>query len=352
MNKKNTLRLLAAGLCAGFVLLLAGCAKKKETLHVYIWSDYLAEGIIEEFEAANNCEVIIDNYDSNEVLHAKLKGGATGYDVVFPSSYVVSMMVADGLLQPINHANIPNLKNLDPAFIQNVSIDKQMEYSVPYMTGSTGIAYRSDEISDFKPSWTMFGRSDLAGRMTLLDDPRECLGVALKTLGFSMNSTNEAEINAAADLVIEWKKNIARFESEAFKAGIASKEFWLVQGWGGDIQQVIDENEDENIVFVLPQEGFPMWEDTMAIPAGSDNVALAEKFINYLHDAAIAARNIEFNYYLCPNKAAYALLSDEIKANPVVFIPEDLLPKGEQTLDIGDDLQKYTDAWDRVKAAQ
>ena len=350
--KKSRFSLIAAMLVAGVLLAFVGCAKKKPVLHVYIWSDYLAEGLIEEFEAANDCEVIVDNYDSNEVLHAKLKGGATGYDVVFPSSYVVSMMVNDGLLQKLNHANIPNLKNVDPAFLTAVSIDKQMVHSVPYMSGATGIAYRKDEVKDFVPSWTMFARSDLAGRMTLLDDSREALGVALMTLGYSMNSVNEAEINAAADLLITWKKNIARFESEAFKPGIASKEFYVVQAWGGDIQQVIDENEDENIVFALPTEGFPMWEDTMAIPAGSDNVELAEKFINFLHDPAVAARNIEFNYYLCPNAAAYPLLSDEIKANPIVFIPPELLPKGQQTLDLGDDLKKYNAAWDRVKATQ
>ncbi len=350
--KKTILSLLATGLLAGLVLLVAGCAGKKPVLHVYIWSDYLAEGLVEEFEAANNCEVIIDNYDSNEVLHAKLKGGATGYDVVFPSSYVVPLMVADGLLQKINHASIPNLRNLDQQFLNTVFNDKKMEYSVPYMSGTTGIAYRTDEVQNFEPTWRTFGRADLAGRMTLLDDAREGLGVALKVLGYSLNSTNEAEIDAAADLVIEWKKNIARFESEAFKAGIASKEFWVVQAWGGDIQQVIDENQDENIAFVLPQEGFPMWVDTMAIPAGSDNVELAEKFINFLHDGAIAARNVEFNYYLCPNSAAYALLSDEIKADPIVFVPEDLREKGELTLDVGEHLEKYTKAWDRVKAAQ
>lgn len=350
MKTKSAL-LLAVGLLAGLLLTLTACAPKKPVLHVYVWSDYFAEGLIKEFEAAHNCKVVIDNYDSNEVLHAKLKGGATGYDVVFPSSYVVNLMVAEGLLQEINHARIPNLKNIDPVFLASVSIDKKMRYSVPYMSGATGIAYRRDEVKDFVPSWRMFERADLAGRMTLLDDARECLGAALKTLGHSMNSTDEAEINAAADLVIVWKKNIARFESEAFKAGIASKEFHLVQAWGGDIQQVIEANNDENIVFALPREGFPMWEDTMAIPAGSDNVALAEKFINFMHDPAVAARNIEFNYYLCPNAAAYPLLSDEIKANPIVFIPENLLAKGEQTLELGAHLAKYTKAWDRVKAA-
>lgn len=350
--KSTPHRFLAASLLAVVVFLGLGCAPKKPVLHVYIWSDYLAEGLVEEFAAANNCEVIVDNYDSNEVMLAKLQGGATGYDVVFPSSYVISTMAADGLLQKINHARIPNLKNVDPTFLRNVSIDRAMEYSVPYMAGTTGIAYRKDEVKDFEPSWTMFARKDLAGRMTLLDDMRECFSAALKTLGYSINTTDQAQIDAAADLLIEWKKNIARFEAEAYKAGIASKEFYLVQGYGGDIQQVIDENEDPNIVFALPREGFAMWEDTMAIPAGSDNVELAEKFINFLHDPQIAARNIEFNYYLCPNKPAYALLSEEIQANPVVFIPDELLAKGEQTLELGEDLAKYTAAWDRVKSSE
>ncbi len=344
-------RLALAGLLGSLALLLSSCAPKKAELHVYIWSDYLADGLIEEFEAANNCKVIVDNYDSNEVMVAKLQGGATGYDVVFPSSYVVNAMVDDGLLQKVNHAHIPNLKYVDPKFLASISLDKGMTYSVPYMSGTTGIAYRKDEVKDFEPSWHMFERADLAGRMTLLDDPRDTIGAALKTLGFSINTTDDAQINAAADLVITWKRNIARFESEAYKAGIASKEFYVVHAFGGDIQQVIDENEDPNIGFALPKEGFVMWEDTMAIPAGAANVALAEKFINFLHDPAIAARNIEFNYYLCPNTGAYPLLSDEIKANPIVFVPEALLPKGEQTLELGDDLAKYTAAWDRIKAA-
>ncbi|WP_221028977.1 ABC transporter substrate-binding protein [Actomonas aquatica] len=350
--KRPILRFLAVGLVAALALVFTSCAKKKPVLHVYIWSDYLADGLVEEFAAANDCEVIVDVYDSNEVMHAKLKGGATGYDLVFPSSYVVGMMADEGLLQKINHDNIPNLKNLDPIFVGNVSIDKKMEWSVPYMTGATGIAYRKDQIDDFDATWTMFGRSKLAGRMTLLDDYREVLGAALKVKGYSLNSIDAAEIEQAADLAIEWKRNIAQFASEAFKAGIASSEFYVVQAWGGDIQQIIDENEDPNIAFALPREGFPMWEDTMAIPSGADNVELAEKFINFLHDPEIAARNTEFNSYLCPNWAAYNHLSEEVLQNPIVVIPQDLLAKGEQIKDVGEHLSKYTAAWDRVKAAQ
>lgn len=333
------------------LLAFTSCAPKQRVLHIYIWSDYMAEGLFDEFAAANDCEVVVDYYDSNEVLYAKLKGGATGYDLVFPSSYFVRMMAEDGLLQQLNHDNIPNIKNLDPIFVGRVSIDKKMVYSIPYMTGATGIAYRKDEVADFEASWRIFEREDLAGRMTLLDDPREVLGSALMVLGHSLNSTNEDHIEAAADLVIEWKRNIAQFASESNKAGIASKEFYVVQAWGGDIQQIIDENEDENLAFALPAEGFPMWEDTMAIPAGADNVELAEKFINFLHDPEIAARNIEFNSYLCPNWAAYRHLSEETLQNPIVIIPKDILAKGEQIQDIGAHLAKYTAAWDRVKSA-
>lgn len=335
--------------------LLAGCGGSadsgKPVLHVYNWSDYLAEGLLEQFEAEYGCKVVYDVFDSNEALYAKLKAGASGYDLIFPSSYFVPVMVKEGMLQKINHANIPNLANIDPAFLESVSLDKSMEYSVPYMSGTTGIAYRKDMVEDYSPTWKVYGNAQLAGRMTLLDDMREVLGAALKTLGYSLNSTSEAEIEEAADLVIKWKKNIARFDNEGYKAGIASREFWVVQGYGGDVQQIIDENEDEDIVYTLPAEGFSMWEDTMAIPTGADNVEMAEKFINFLHSAEVAAANIEFNYYLCPNTAAYPILSEEILQNEVVFVPADKLVKGEQVLDLGEDLAKYVKAWDRVKAA-
>jgi spermidine/putrescine transport system substrate-binding protein len=333
---------------------LFGCGASKEAkpvLHVYNWSDYLAEGLIEKFEAAYECDVVYDTYDSNESLYAKLKAGASGYDVIFPSSYYVTIMQKEGMLMPINHDHIPNLSHIDPEFLSAVSVDKKMAFSVPYMSGTTGIAYRKDSLESMPESWSVFARSDLAGRMTLLDDMREVLGAALKALGFSLNSRSEAEIEAAADLVISWKHNIARFDNEGYKAGIASKEFWVVQGYGGDIQQIIDENEDTEIVYILPDEGFSTWEDAMAIPSGADNVALAEQFINWMHSPEVAAANIDFNGYLCPNVPAYALLDESVRTNELIFVPEKKRLKGEQIIDLGEDMAKYTKAWDRVKAA-
>jgi spermidine/putrescine transport system substrate-binding protein len=345
-------RILAISLVATLGLVLSACFRKTPVLNIYIWSDYLAPGLVEEFEAAYNCEIVIDNYDSNQVLEAKLKAGATGYDLVFPSSYVVRQMAEAGLLQKLNLENMPNVKNLDPIFVASVSIDKKMVYSVPYMTGATGIAVRTDRVETVEPSWRIFERTDLAGRMTLLDDMREVLGAALMVNGHSLNSTSEEEIEAAADLVISWKRNIAQFASEANKQGIASGEFYVVQAWGGDIQQIINANEDEHLKFILPAEGFPMWEDTVVIPSGADDVDLAEKFINFLHDPLVAARNTAFTGYLCPNWISYDHLPEEIVRNPIVVIPQEDLERGEQVQDVGEHLAKYTAAWDRVKATE
>lgn len=343
-------------LCTGVLLTTAlaafiACGPSKPVLHVYNWSDYFAEGLLEQFEEEFDCRVILDTYDSNEFMVSKLQAGASGYDVIFPSSYVVPRMVQDGLLRVLDHDNLPNLANIDRDFIENVSLDKGMVHSVPYMSGTTGIAYRADSVQDFEPTWRIFERADLAGRMTLLNDPREVLGAALKVLGYSLNTTSEVEINEAADLVIEWKRHIARFDSEAYKAGIASQEFFLVQGWSGDVMQVIEANNDPDIVFALPREGFPVWEDTVAIPATADNVELAEAFINFLHRPDVAAANMTFNYYLCPNEAAYELLDEEMRNDPIVFVPDELMSRSEQVLDVGEHLAKYSAAWDRVKAA-
>lgn len=351
MKHSQSLKLLGG---LGLAALLAGCGgadSKKPVLYVYNWSDYIADGLIEQFEERYDCRVVYDVYDSNEALYMKLKAGAGGYDVVFPSSYFVSLMRDEGMLQPINHANIPNLALIDPVFVEAISLDKEMAYSVPYMSGNTGIAYRKDAVRGHEPSWRVFARPDLGGRMTMLDDMRETLGAALKTLGFSLNSTDAVEIEAAADLVISWKRNLARFDNDGYKAGIASSEFYVVHGYGGDIQQIIDENEDENIVYFLPKEGFATWEDTMVIPVGARNVELAEKFINFLHEPEVAAANIEFNYFLCPNTGAYALLDEEILANEVIFVAPEKQRLGEQILDLGENMAKYHTAWARVKAA-
>lgn len=349
----KTKPLFLAAVFAVLLSIVVGCSRQgREVLYVYNWDAYMSPDAIRQFERKFNARVVLDTFDSNEAMYAKLKAGASGYDVVFPSSYQAYIMQSENMLLELDHALLPNLANLDAYYLNKFSLDKEMRYSVPYMTGSTGIGYRVSAVPDFEPSWSVFARSDLRGRMTLLNDMRETIGAALKYLGFSLNTRDADEINAAADLVIEWKRNIARFENEGYKQGIASREFHVVHGYSGDILQVIEENNDPDIEYVLPQEGFSIWEDGMVIPVDARNVELAHRFINFMHEPEIAVLNMEYNFYMSPNTMAMQWVDEELRNDPTIFIPNELLEKAEMLMPLGEDLQLYVRAWDRIRAAR
>ncbi|MFH0880930.1 MAG: spermidine/putrescine ABC transporter substrate-binding protein [Lentisphaerota bacterium] len=341
--------MMAAVLAALVAQTFTGCSKSKPVLHIYTWADYIKPDLIPRFEKENNCRVMIDTFDSNEAMYAKLKAGASGYDLITPSSYMVTIMQKQGMLQPIRHELIPNLVHVDPEYLR-IAMDADMQYSVPYMETITGLAYLKSKVSGFQPSWSQFDRADLAGRMTMLNDMRETIGGALKFLGFSLNTTDERELNAARDVVIGWKKNLAKFENEQYKTGLASAEFLLVHGYSGDILQVQAENDD--IEFAIPVEGTSVACDDLVIPKDATQVELAHKFIHFLHEPTVAAENTEFITYLCPNKDSYPLLSDELRRSPAMFPPEEVKAKCEVIKDLGDENIKYTRVWDQIKAME
>jgi spermidine/putrescine transport system substrate-binding protein len=326
-----------------------GCKRAQPVLHIYNWADYVKPELVQRFEQENSCKVVIDTFDSNEAMYAKLKAGASGYDLIFPSSYMVKLMFNQGMLQPINRNLVPNLANIDPEYLK-IAMDREMHHSVPYMLTNTGIAYLKSKVPDFKPSWSMFERTDLKGRMTMLNDMRETIGAALKSLGFSLNTLDDRELEAARDVVIRWKKNLAKFENEQYKTGLASGEFLLVHGYSGDILQVQTENAD--IAFAVPEEGTSISCDDVVIPKGAENVELAHKFINFLHDPHVAAENTIFISYLCPNRASYQFLGEEILQNPAIFLKPEIQAKCEVIDDLGENNVKYTKIWDQIKAAE
>ncbi|HOW96394.1 MAG TPA: spermidine/putrescine ABC transporter substrate-binding protein [Kiritimatiellia bacterium] len=341
-------RILIPALALGATL-LAGCGDKTPTLHFYTWADYIKPELVQRFEQEHGCRVIIDTFDSNEAMYAKLKAGATGYDLLNPSSYMVKLLKDQGLLQDLDRSLLPNLANIDPEYLR-IAMDPEMKHSVPYMLTNTGIGYLASRVPDFDPSWGVFDRSDLRGRMTMLNDMRETLGGALKFLGYSLNSTNEYELAAARDVVIRWKKNLAKFENEQYKTGLASGEFTLVHGYNGDILQVMEANED--IAFAVPKEGTSISCDDLVIPTTAKEVAHAHAFINFLHKPDVAAENTEFIGYLCPNSAAYPLMSEEIRNDPSIFLAPEIKAKSEVIGDVGESLALYTKMWDQVKAAE
>ena len=327
---------------------VAGCGPSQPVLHLYNWADYISPELVRQFERENHCRVVTDTFDSNEAMFAKLKAGATGYDLIFPSSYIVGIMRDQGMLQPLQHERLPNIRHLDPAYMGIVA-DPAFTYSVPYMISHAGLAYLKSRCPDFEPTWGVLDRESYRGRMTMLNDMRETIGAGLKFLGFSLNTTNAEEIAAARDVVIRWKRNLAKFENEQYKNGIASGEFLVVQGYNGDIAQVMQENAD--IAYAPPKEGVALACDEMVIPHDASEVALAHAFINFLHDPAVAARNTTFVFFHCPNVASYKLLDEATRTNATIFLPADVRSRSETIRDLGPHNALYIQAWDAIKAA-
>ena len=320
-----------------------------DKLHLYTWEDYVSPDLVKRFEKENKCEVVIETFDSNETMFAKLKAGSTGYDLIVPTSYMVKVMNDQGMLLPIDQAQVPNIKNIDPSALTKV-YDKKMEHSVPYTLGYAVFAYRTDKVKKVEASWNVFARTDVKKRMTLFDDMRETIGAALKHLGYSLNTRDEKQLAEARDLVIKWKKNIAKFDNEGYKAGLDSGEFVVVQGYSGDLWQVAQEND--KVAIVIPKEGVSMSCDEFVIPKSAPNSKLAHAFINFLLDPKVSAENMEWMGYLCPNTEGLKHVGEDFLKNPAVTIPEEIRAKCEAIEELGEDLAKYTKVWDEIKAAK
>jgi spermidine/putrescine transport system substrate-binding protein len=353
--KREPRRGFSSPLVAGFhlalaaVVVLAHCGESRPSLHVYTWADYFKPALVARFEKDNRCRLVFDTFDSNETMYAKIKAGAGGYDLLTPTSYMASLMHSQGMLLSLDHGQLPNLIHIDPEYLA-LAIDKTMEYSVPYMIVNTVIAFLGSRVEDFEPSWAIFDRPDLKGRMTMLNDMRETIGAGLKFLGYSINTTDVGELAAAKEVVIRWKKNIAKYENEQYKTGVASGEFLVVHGYSGDILQVQKENPDVRLA--VPREGTVISVDDLVIPRGAGEVRLAHAFINFLHDPAVAAENTTFLMYLCPNKDAYPLLPEDLRKNPAVFLEPEVRAKSEIIADLGEANSLYVKAWDEIKAAK
>lgn len=348
MKMKNTL--LLATLALGAVAFV-GCGPKRPTLHLYTWSDYLDPELVSAFEKANNCRVKIDTFDSNETMYAKMLAGSGRYDIIFPSSYQVSLMAQRGMLQPLDKSKLPNVAAHFADTYTSVILNPEMTYNVPYAITFTGIAYRKDKTGEAEISWATFDNPAFKGRSSLLNDFRETIGAALKSLGYSLNTTHPDELKKAGDVVIRWKKNIAKFDNEQYKTGIASGEFVLGHGYSGDIAQVMLEDPD-NIGFAFPKEGFSAACDEMVIPKSAKEVALAHTFINFMYDPDNASQNIQYICAIMPNKDAIAKLPEKYRSNPAIIAPAEVLFKAEVLKDLGDANVLYSKVWDTIKATE
>jgi spermidine/putrescine transport system substrate-binding protein len=331
-------------LCGLTIFILTGCEQSKERLYVYTWSDYIDPELITQFEKENNCYVVIDTYDSNESMYAKIKAGACGYDIIFPTSYMAKVMYEQKLIEKLDLTQIPNVKYIDTKYLTNLAFDKTMEYSIPYMLGYTCIAYNKQKLGNIEASWNVFNRKDLKGRMTLLDDYRETIGAGLMYLGYGINSLNDEELTKAEEQIRSWKKNLAKFDNEVYKIGIVSGEFLIVQGYSGDLLQVIA--EAKHIDTIIPKEGVSISCDDMVIPVSASGKKLAYKFINFMSDPRNAAANMDYNQFFAP---VYGAKEHSKNVNLDKIFPEELYSKGKLIKDLGKNNKKYQDTWDSIK---
>ena len=330
--------------------LITGCGKEKEekdVLSVYNVGDYIDESLISKFEEETGIEVRYETYDTNEMMYQKVKSGSSSYDLVFPSDYMVEKMKAEGLLKKIDFKNIPNFKYIDKDFL-NPIYDKTNEYSVPYMWGTFGILYNKKMVKDPVDSWDILWNPKYKENIMMFDSVRDTIGIALKKLGYSMNSTNPKEINEAKKLLMKQKNLVLAYVNDEGKDRLLGEEAAMGIIYSGDAVTLIEENS--NLEYAIPKEGTNKWVDAMCIPSTAKHKKEAEMFINFLLDPKNAAINADYIGYSIPNTGALELLDEEVTSNPVAYPSEEVLDKSETFIDLGNDIKLYDRAWIELKS--
>lgn len=327
-------------------------SKLAKSVHLFNWSEYTDPEALALFEQVYGVEVIEDSFASNEDLLAKLQGGASGYDVIFPSDYMVSVMIELDLLEPLDFDVIRTIENIDPANL-SAYYDPENKYSMPYMWGTTGYLYNADVIEDELDSWDhLFNPPEAAqGRVAMLDDQREVIGAALMYLGYSVNETSDEALAEAKEVLLQQRPHVKAYSSQNNDDMMLSGEAVLAHMWTGDALLTADEGE--GMKYVLPKEGCVIWQDTMAVPKGAPNLYTAMAFIDFMNLPEIAAMNSNMVWYPSPNLAAreQELIEDWMLDDPAIYPPPEVMERFQWIEDVGDDITKYDRIWTEFKSA-
>ncbi|MDU4694192.1 MAG: spermidine/putrescine ABC transporter substrate-binding protein [Paenibacillus sp.] len=347
MNNKKWAGLVLAGLM--LMGLLSGCGSSKETLNIYSWADNFDEEVLEQFEQEFDVKINYDVFANNEDLLAKIKAGGGGYDLIQPSDYMVATMIKQDLLAPLDMNNIPNFANVSEAY-KDPSYDPGNKYSIVYTSGVTGIAYNKKYVKDEIDSWEDLWNPEYKGKVILLDDNREVIGMALKKAGHSNSSTDEAEVTAAVEDLKNLLPSVLAFDTDNIKQKMIQEEGWIATVWSGDASYIAQDNPD--VAYVVPKEGGTIWSDNYAIPKDSKHKELAEKFINFMLDPEVSAKNYESIGYSDPNTKATEFHSEEYRNDKMINLSEDELSRTEWLGDVGDKLQLYDRFWTELKSGR
>lgn len=335
MNRRSFSRLAALS-----ALPFVSCGKKddggsdqeKAVLRIFTWLDYFDPARIEQFQQEHDCRLQIETYPSNEVMLRRLEEGEQ-FDLLTPSSYMVRRLVEKGLIV-----------SLDPSIrgdTGSTPVDGGDVFSVPYLSGVSGLSWLGAAPVEGACSWKWILSDRVKGRVTLLDDMRETLGAALKSLGFSGNSRVPSEIAEAEKQVIAWRDHLAGFESEYYKIGVVSGEYALVHGYSGDVYQAWTRNP--TIQFAVPSEGSMISTDEFCVTAGASEPELAREFIRFHTRPEVILDHEKYTGFFRPGNDAVKVVSPV----PDSFRPD--LSKCEEILDLGEALAVWTEAWNRIR---
>ena len=318
-------------------------------LNFYNWDTYIGETTLDDFKAASGTDVNMSLFATNDELFAKLRAGNPGYDVIVPSNDFVERMIPAGMIVPLDHKLIPNMKNIDPSFI-NVDYDPGRKYSMPYTWLVLGIGYRKSKVQGTPDSWKpLFDSDQYKGRIALLSEAGDMFRLYGKYLGKSVNSLTPADVKTIEAMMIRQKPFVKSFHEDNGQDLLAKGEVDLVLEYNGDIAQAMV--EDPDLDFAIPKEGSQLNSDTLCIPKGAPHPKNAHAFINYLLDAEVGKKISETILYPTPNAAAKALMPAEYRDNPVIFPPKALLDKCEYAAFRPDMQTLYEEAFTRVRAA-
>ena len=344
--KKMLLIMLALIIVVAAAVLITGCgAKNKNEVLVYCYGDYMDPSLVKQFEKETGIKVVLDTYDTNEEMYPVIKNQAGVYDVICPDTYMIERMAKEGLLSKIDYSKIPNIKNIDKAYLKkaNATYDPGNKYSVPYQTGVAGILYNTKKIPKGSiTSWKDLWKKQYKGKIIMQDGLRDTMGISLKALGYSLNTTKKSELSAATNYLIKQKPLVYKYANDSARDLLVGNSADLGVVWNGEMLYSQELNKD--LDFVIPKEGTEVFVDSWCIPKNAFHKSNAEKWINFMCREDVAYKNFEYLTYSTPNVAAKKKLPKSIQNNKGLFPTAEMLKKSENLRDVGpdgDDLYSY-----------
>ena len=311
-------------------------AASDNVINVYNWGQYISDGsdgyidVNAAFEKATGIKVNYMTYDSNESMYTKLKTGGSSYDVIIPSDYMVARLISEGLLLPLDFANIPNYQYIDEAY-KNTAYDPDNTYSVPYTWGTVGVIYNSAYVDEADTgSWDLLWNRKYAGKILMFDNPRDAFAISELLLGFDVNTRDETELRAASYKLIEQKPVVQAYVMDQIFDKMERGEAWIAPYYAGDYLLMAGENPD--LKFYFPKEGFNLFIDAMCIPTCCTNKAGAEAYINFLCSPEISGQNLEYLGYSTPETAAKEYMDEEVSSSEIAYPSAETLAGGQSFL--------------------